>query len=158
MDSTPGGVAARDIDRLIRSGDQRFGIPKEEDLINIEMSRLKGWLDPSLETSAIEIGIVGDFDRDTIIAEVARTFGALPRRPKTHKRSDVKLRELKFPEGVIRPIKLAHAGQPDTAMLRTYWPAPDGQDVQMARHMGICLLYTSPSPRDRTRSRMPSSA
>ena len=25
-------------------------------------------------------------------------------------------------------------------------------------HIGICLLYTSPSPRDRTRSRMPSSA
>ena len=24
--------------------------------------------------------------------------------------------------------------------------------------VGICLLYTSPSPRDRTRSRMPSSA
>ena len=24
--------------------------------------------------------------------------------------------------------------------------------------LGICLLYTSPSPRDRTRSRMPSSA
>ena len=23
---------------------------------------------------------------------------------------------------------------------------------------GVCLLYTSPSPRDRTRSRMPSSA
>ena len=26
------------------------------------------------------------------------------------------------------------------------------------RHLNICLLYTSPSPRDRTRSRMPSSA
>ena len=25
-------------------------------------------------------------------------------------------------------------------------------------HHGVCLLYTSPSPRDRTRSRMPSSA
>ena len=25
-------------------------------------------------------------------------------------------------------------------------------------YIGICLLYTSPSPRDRTRSRMPSSA
>ena len=25
-------------------------------------------------------------------------------------------------------------------------------------HLYICLLYTSPSPRDRTRSRMPSSA
>ena len=28
----------------------------------------------------------------------------------------------------------------------------------MATVIGICLLYTSPSPRDRTRSRMPSSA
>ena len=26
------------------------------------------------------------------------------------------------------------------------------------QHLNICLLYTSPSPRDRTRSRMPSSA
>ena len=28
----------------------------------------------------------------------------------------------------------------------------------LEEHYGICLLYTSPSPRDRTRSRMPSSA
>ena len=28
----------------------------------------------------------------------------------------------------------------------------------LAFGMGVCLLYTSPSPRDRTRSRMPSSA
>ena len=28
----------------------------------------------------------------------------------------------------------------------------------IAQHKDICLLYTSPSPRDRTRSRMPSSA
>src|SRR5664280_2394182 len=31
-------------------------------------------------------------------------------------------------------------------------------DVQPAEEPGNCLLYTSPSPRDRTRSRMPSSA
>ena len=30
--------------------------------------------------------------------------------------------------------------------------------LKKARGYGICLLYTSPSPRDRTRSRMPSSA
>ena len=36
----------------------------------------------------------------------------------------------------------------------------DGNDIQMyVLHSGnSCLLYTSPSPRDRTRSRMPSSA
>ena len=31
-------------------------------------------------------------------------------------------------------------------------------DVAVATPSAICLLYTSPSPRDRTRSRMPSSA
>jgi len=29
---------------------------------------------------------------------------------------------------------------------------------KLSNHFSICLLYTSPSPRDRTRSRMPSSA
>ena len=31
-------------------------------------------------------------------------------------------------------------------------------DVTEIEGRGVCLLYTSPSPRDRTRSRMPSSA
>ena len=30
--------------------------------------------------------------------------------------------------------------------------------VPVTTQIGVCLLYTSPSPRDRTRSRMPSSA
>ena len=35
---------------------------------------------------------------------------------------------------------------------------PTGHEVQVRPRSGLCLLYTSPSPRDRTRSRMPSSA
>ena len=31
-------------------------------------------------------------------------------------------------------------------------------DIKLGEIGGVCLLYTSPSPRDRTRSRMPSSA
>ena len=33
-----------------------------------------------------------------------------------------------------------------------------GDDARDVNPVEICLLYTSPSPRDRTRSRMPSSA
>ena len=33
-----------------------------------------------------------------------------------------------------------------------------GQDEHVVEQVTSCLLYTSPSPRDRTRSRMPSSA
>ena len=34
----------------------------------------------------------------------------------------------------------------------------NGVRLRFAGHIHLCLLYTSPSPRDRTRSRMPSSA
>ena len=37
-------------------------------------------------------------------------------------------------------------------------PKVAGQDQAQLDAYKICLLYTSPSPRDRTRSRMPSSA
>ena len=38
-------------------------------------------------------------------------------------------------------------------------PDSDEQYIQAWQHLiDTCLLYTSPSPRDRTRSRMPSSA
>jgi hypothetical protein len=40
----------------------------------------------------------------------------------------------------------------------TAWEALSGQLSSNLVYPGTCLLYTSPSPRDRTRSRMPSSA
>ena len=49
----------------------------------------------------------------------------------------------------------------DLADLRSLHEVATREDVDLARsaiHLITCLLYTSPSPRDRTRSRMPSSA
>jgi len=45
-------------------------------------------------------------------------------------------------------------GHPKTATFRLY----DLVGIDVMAHVNTCLLYTSPSPRDRTRSRMPSSA
>ena len=38
-----------------------------------------------------------------------------------------------------------------------YWPLKNEVDIRSLKE-NICLLYTSPSPRDREKSRMPSSA
>ena len=46
---------------------------------------------------------------------------------------------------------LSQAGLPKLSL-------PDGVSVSEETDSEACLLYTSPSPRDRTRSRMPSSA
>jgi len=137
LDSTPGGVASRDVERLIRSGDNRFGIPTEDELINIEMTSLKDWLDPKLVDGAIEIGVVGDVDLETVIKEVARTFGALPKRNAAPLVPDAASTSLTFPKGSQRPVKLSHAGEAGTALLRTYWPAPDGRDVMISRRISM---------------------
>ena len=59
-------------------------------------------------------------------------------------------------------VDRASRGDLDNAELQALKPLFDRQqDISVLPTVGqllICLLYTSPSPRDRTRSRMPSSA
>ena len=52
------------------------------------------------------------------------------------------------PEPAVAAIKKAKENKPDAKVVLF---SPRGEKI-------TCLLYTSPSPRDRTRSRMPSSA
>ena len=61
----------------------------------------------------------------------------------------------------IRERSHGEVKKPETINYRTFKPERDG--LFCAKIFGPtkdydCLLYTSPSPRDRTRSRMPSSA
>ena len=56
------------------------------------------------------------------------------------------------PEGGV-PRLITHPIQISSVNRRSPVHAPD-----LGEHTEDCLLYTSPSPRDRTRSRMPSSA
>ena len=56
---------------------------------------------------------------------------------------------------------IAPVGAADHGQLVGEFPRRDVPvvlDGEVRAHALICLLYTSPSPRDRTRSRMPSSA
>ena len=62
---------------------------------------------------------------------------------------------LEWPVAQLMTLGLALVGNFDSVM------AAWREDDAFALHgdlLGACLLYTSPSPRDRTRSRMPSSA
>ena len=43
-------------------------------------------------------------------------------------------------------------------IVKQYMLDPATDDFRPEKLLKVCLLYTSPSPRDRTRSRMPSSA
>ena len=60
---------------------------------------------------------------------------------------------------VLEPLQARWAWLLSTAHVSNGLMAREKQvQQQNGRWPDICLLYTSPSPRDRTRSRMPSSA
>ena len=59
------------------------------------------------------------------------------------------------------PTPLDEVGRVDMPEIEASYRVSFSDEAQAAQAMGLkdsCLLYTSPSPRDRTRSRMPSSA
>ena len=73
-----------------------------------------------------------------------------------------------FGVGMLIPV-LGRSEEDRGTLLGTIGPVWDGNEVWLVTASGAtfaafpqwyatCLLYTSPSPRDRTRSRMPSSA
>ena len=64
-----------------------------------------------------------------------------------------------FGEIMRPPVRTAHGGPPEINVLDQTRPRGEGADNWHADNTYTnCLLYTSPSPRDATLSRMPSSA
>ena len=55
------------------------------------------------------------------------------------------------------PVKLFDE-ETDCYLIENTWTTPDGQQRTTHKLAVVCLLYTSPSPRDGLLSRMPSSA
>ncbi|RZV42924.1 MAG: insulinase family protein, partial [Acidimicrobiales bacterium] len=136
LDSTPAGVASRDISRILRSNDPRYGIPNQAELLGEEIDSVKEWISPHLLDGQIEIAVVGDIKKEVVVEQVARTFGALPERKRGHE-SYPEMMQLTFPDAPRKPITLTHSGDANRALLRVYWPAPDGTDVMRNRRMSI---------------------
>ncbi|WP_394693690.1 M16 family metallopeptidase [Hyphobacterium sp.] len=132
LGSTPGGVRTRDISRMLRSGDQRFGFPTQAEADEVDLDDVRAFLTPALESAPIEITVVGDFEEQAVIDAIAATIGALPERADDWPDYDEN-RILEFPEPTETPIVLTHNGGDDQALVNVYWPTTDDSDVHVSR-------------------------
>lgn len=109
--------------RALASGDKRYGMDPDDGDAWRSFVELRHYLTPALKTGAIEIAVVGDIDEDQVIALVAKTFGALPKRdpaPSKYKSDKpVTFRQDKT------PLVFTHAGEANQALAQVYWPVTD---------------------------------
>jgi zinc protease len=136
ISASPGGVAQRDVGRLLRSGDPRYGIPPLSDLTARSFDELRTALARASGHGAIEIGIVGDIDIDRTITLVGSTFGALPPRDSIDS-PFTDARRIAFPIGDRGAHVLHHQGQANRAMALTYWPTTDDSNPRQQRTLQL---------------------
>jgi zinc protease len=124
LDSTDSSVLGRDLAGLLHSGDRRWTFPSKDDIGAATPETLRAALDPGLRSSPLEVVIVGDVDVDKTIDLVARTFGALPRRPDP-KPPAPPAHVPQFPAPVASPVTESHTGRADQGIALIAWPTDD---------------------------------
>ncbi len=134
--STPGGVMSAEVSRMIRSGDERYGLPDPEQVAGVDMDAVRDFLTPALNQAPIEVTIVGDVSEAALIGAMAPTLGALPARAESWPDYD-EARTIVFPDAVGEPVVLRHNGPANQARANVYWPTFDDSDAERTRAMAL---------------------
>ncbi|MDT8759117.1 insulinase family protein [Sphingomonas psychrotolerans] len=122
LSSSPDAVLGRDLEKLLHSGDPRWGMPDRETIEATTPASFRKLWEPLLATGPIEVEVFGDMDSDATIKAVAETFGALRPRPASNAPAPVAA----FPAHVDKPVVRTHTGKADQAAAVIAWPTGAG--------------------------------
>ncbi|WP_420382249.1 M16 family metallopeptidase [Novosphingobium sp.] len=151
-DATPHAALANALGRIESDGDPRFTLADIATYRALNFAKLRGVIGDRLAHGAIEIGMVGDFDEATAIADIARTFAALP------------VREADFhvdPAAVQRkftdrrgPLIVTHKGPAAQAIVRFEWPTTDDHDEKLELTLDMIQAMVTIAVEDTLRETM----
>jgi len=123
-EATDFGVLGRDLSGLLHGGDRRWTFPSRDEIAEARLADLQSQIAPALAQGPIEVVIVGDVTLEAAVAEVSRTFGALPARPAPQLAS-ADARRTGWPAPTAAPLVLTHKGRADQAIGYIAWPTSD---------------------------------
>ncbi|ATY33592.1 M16 family metallopeptidase [Sphingomonas psychrotolerans] len=122
LSSSPDAVLGRDLEKLLHSGDPRWGIADRQTIEATTPASFRKLWEPLLATGPIEVEVFGDMDSDATIKAVAETFGALKPRPA----SKTPVPVVAFPAHADKPVVRTHSGKADQAAAVIAWPTGAG--------------------------------
>lgn len=148
---TPNGPFTLEVSRILASGDPRFGLPPEQELLKRNLDEVKAWVVPELARGYIETAIVGDIDVDATIDAVARTLGALPtREPRSPMEAQ---RQVRYPE---QPFARSYSipTEIQKGVVAVYWPTTDALEIHRTRRLSLLGLVMSDRLRVKVREEL----
>ncbi|MGI9377464.1 MAG: M16 family metallopeptidase [Tsuneonella suprasediminis] len=125
-DATPASALGTSIGGILSNSDPRFSLQPQCAYEALSFHKLRYAIADRLEHGAIELALVGDFDQQAVIAQVARTLGALPAR-ETEFRDSPWLRQRPFTDKRTRHT-IYHTGESDQALIGFIWPTVGDRD------------------------------
>jgi len=107
----------------LHGDDPRFVMPDQAALMSVKNDDVRAFLKHILDTSPIEITMVGDVTVDEAIDQVSKTFATLPTRP-AHVTEAPTMGPVRFPPPDSVKV-FTHTGRPDQNLSVVAWPTHD---------------------------------
>jgi zinc protease len=122
--TSPGGVLNRDLEYLVTGGDKRFATPDPQALDGVTPEGFRKVWEPLLKQGPVEVLVFGEYNKEAIVEQLRKTFGALP--PCEPIPADVAARVPAFASTPDKPAIVTHRGDANQAAAVVAWPSGGG--------------------------------
>jgi len=137
--------------RFFSSNDPRFGWPSPEELEKLAVDHVKNWIDKALRHGGMELSIVGDVDRETVVRLASRYLGSLPAREDTGDEKTL-FSGPSVPEA--QQMNISVVTQVNKALLVMALPTADLWDIKRTRRLNVLAEIISERLRVRVREKL----
>jgi zinc protease len=130
------GGASADMQAWLYGDDGRFAKPDPEQLMTYTADDVQAWVAEEMQHAYLELSIVGDFDPQTALPLILKTFGALPERAQTIPPLSAArlIQQPRFPAEKT----FHYESKIDKAVALVSWRgAPIREDIRESRRMNI---------------------
>lgn len=136
--------------RFLAGGHARFGFPLLEHVNRLTLPDIKAWMEPSIKHDVLEVSVVGDFDKGTVIESMLSSLGALPKRKPIKKHTLPLLPE--FPKG--KPLNILVDTKLPKGMCVVAYPTDDIWDIHKTRRLSVLAEIFSERLRKQIREKL----
>jgi zinc protease len=137
--------------RFLSGEDRRFGLPSPEAFEGLSVTDVESWIVPALRQGAMELAVVGDMDRETVVRMAARYLGSLPGKRAEAIKTENRTGPV-FP--AARQMNADVISQIEKAQLVMAFPTDDMWDIGRTRRLNILAEIVSERLRLRIREKL----